>query len=102
MHWHTNTTVWRVISAMNDAGLRQPLTHVLYTYDPPGSPESLNAARMSASRLNATMIDATLLAEAESAGFKPAAAGDAFVTQFRSFSPSFLLPVRSGRSRYRP
>ena len=52
VHWHVNTTVWRVMAAMNDAGLRQPLTHVLYTYDPPGSPESLNAARMSASRLN--------------------------------------------------
>jgi hypothetical protein len=74
VHWHENTTVWQVISAMNDAGLQQPLTHVMYTYDPPGSPESLNAARMSASRLNATMIDATLLAEAESAGFKPAEA----------------------------
>ena len=67
-----NVSVWTVMQAMNDAGLQQDLRYVKYTYDPPGSPQSLNAARMSASRLNATMIDASLIAEAEHAGFRPA------------------------------
>jgi hypothetical protein len=70
---HENASVWSVMQAMGDAGTQRGLRYVKYTYDAPhGSPESLNAARMSASRLNATMIDATLIAEAERAGFRPA------------------------------
>jgi hypothetical protein len=69
-----NVSVWSVIQAINDAGLQQGLRYVKYSYDSPGSPESLNAARMAASRLNATMIDSTLSAEAERAGFRAAPA----------------------------